>query len=131
MMTPRPARSASPAIAASWSVAPTLASTMSTTISAASMARRASSTLTFSSCPPDARSVDNAELAPVPGQCRVHGIAGRTRDLADDHALLAEQPIHQRGLAGIRPAHDRHLHLVGRLLLRRSRRAAKPLYEHI
>ena len=39
MTTPRPAASASPAMAASWSVAPTVASTTSTTTSASSMAR--------------------------------------------------------------------------------------------
>src|SRR5215813_3313129 len=50
--TPRPARSASPPIAASCSAAPVLASTTSTTTSASPMALFAPATLTISTVPP-------------------------------------------------------------------------------
>ena len=50
-MRPRPALSASPAIAASWSVAPSTASSTSTTTSARSIARFDCSTLTRSTAP--------------------------------------------------------------------------------
>ena len=49
---PRPARSASPPIAASWSVAPSCASMSSATTSASAIASFASATLTISTFPP-------------------------------------------------------------------------------
>ncbi len=51
MMTPAPALSASPAIVASWSVAPSTESTTSTATSAFSIARRAMTTATPSTWP--------------------------------------------------------------------------------
>ena len=55
----------------------------------------------------NAGGIDDAERPPMPLQQRIHRIARRPRHLGDDHAIFAQQPIHQRRLAGVRTADDR------------------------
>jgi hypothetical protein len=73
--------------------------------------------------PADAGRVDDAERPPVPLQDGVHGVPRRARHLADDRALLLQQPVEQRRLADVRPADDGDgglLGVVGRQPLRRA-----------
>ena len=55
----------------------------------------------------DARGVDQRVVATADRERRVDGIHGRPRDVVDERALLAEQAVRQRGLAGVRAADER------------------------
>ena len=52
--------------------------------------------------------VHNTETAPMPRQHAVDRVARRPRHFADENALFAEQSVHQRRLANIRPTDNRH-----------------------
>ena len=56
--------------------------------------------------PPQARGVVQAERSAPPLQLACDGVAGDAGLGAGEHAVLAEQPVHQRRLAGVRPPDD-------------------------
>src|SRR5689334_22086173 len=62
----------------------------------------------------------------MPGEQRVHRIARRAGHLADDHPFLTEQPVDERGFAGIGPAddRDRRLRVGGEIAVPAARGAA-------
>ena len=112
MTTPRPARSASPPIAASCSVAPGAGvdhqrddvGVEDRFLRAGDADHLHLSAAAHASRLPHAGRVDDAEAAAMPREHRVDGVAGRARHVADQHALLAQQPVDQRRLAHIRAA---------------------------
>jgi hypothetical protein len=57
-----------------------------------------------------ARGVDEDHVAVGVAQRQVDRVAGRARDVGDDDALLAEDPVDQRGLADVRAPDDRQAH---------------------
>ena len=59
--------------------------------------------------------VDQDDLAAAVGEGRVDRVAGRARDVADDHPLFAEQGVDQARLADVRPADDRDRHRLVRV----------------
>ena len=61
----------------------------------------------------DARRVDDAEAALVPGQHGIHSVACGSGHLADDHPLLSEQAVHEGRLPRVRSADNSHSRLVG------------------
>ena len=71
--------------------------------------------------------VDDAEAAAMPRQQRVDRVARRARHVADQHALLPQQPVDQRRLADVRPADDGDARLSSGLRARRSGAAASML----
>jgi hypothetical protein len=58
---------------------------------------------------PNAGRVDQTDRHAVDGDALLDRVAGRTRNLRDDGALLAEQRVEQRGFARIRRSDDRDL----------------------
>ena len=55
---------------------------------------------------PDARGVHEQVAVPVAHQQAVHRVARRARDRRDHRALLAQEPVQQRGLANVGPADE-------------------------
>ena len=71
---------------------------------------------------PDACRVDDPELALMPAEIRVNGVARRAGDIADEHALLAQDAIDERRLPDVRAPDNRNPRLgLLRFLLFRFR----------
>ena len=126
-MTPHPVFSAAPAMVASWSVAPSTASTSEHRdvglLDRAARDEDADGLHGAGTRHPtgtaDPCRVEDPERPLVPLQDRVHGVARRPGHVADDRPLFFQQPVHQRRLADVRAPDDRHLGL--RLRGRRRR----------
>src|SRR2546426_11668408 len=58
--------------------------------------------------------------APLVDERRIHSVPGRARGLVYEHPLGAHHRVHERRLADVRPADDRHVHR--RAWTRRRRR---------
>ena len=57
---------------------------------------------------PDPGGVDEQVVLAIARQHRVDAVPGRARDVRDQVAVLAEEPVDQRRLANVRPADHRH-----------------------
>ena len=135
----QPALRAMSATARSCSTIPSDASKSTSATSARSAAWSARSSrvvldaLPLLAAAAQARRVDEHERRVAALQHRVDRVAGRARDLRDDHALAADEPVQERRLADVRAAEDRDADRLGadrdlaraRAGARRSRRAGR------
>jgi hypothetical protein len=58
--------------------------------------------------PAHAGRVDDSKMPPVPDQRRINRVARGARHVADEHAFLAKEPIHERRLSDVGTADDGH-----------------------
>ncbi len=115
MMTmPRPARSTSPPMAASWSVAPVVRvdhESDDVGVRDRLLGERDAdhfhlAASPHASRPPHAGGIHDAKPPPMPDHRHVDRVARRARHLADQHALFPQQPVDERGLPDVRTPDD-------------------------